>query len=328
MPRHSPSSVALPQARRRAWPHRLVVTVLLLVGVVVTGWPVVETLDNNRRGAELTTEYVTSIESSSPRALSEELRAAGAYNAHLPTEALNDPWGDDSGEADAEHARYLGTLSLATAIARLRIPRIDVDLPVFHDAGAASLAAGVGHMYGSSLPVGGPGTHAVLAGHTDYRGRTLFDRLPELRLGHSFEIAVAGEVLTYRIDQIVIVEPWELEDVQRIPGGDYVTLVTCYTPPGEHTQRMLVRGIRAPSDAAVSGAGVAVGYDAGVQDWMWARIAGVVAALGILTAMIVAWIAGDRRRARRPAADSAADNDPTRSSTLTGARAPTRTITS
>lgn len=316
--------------RRRAWPHRLVVVVLMLAGAVVTVWPVAETVDGNRQGAVFTTEYVTSIQAASPQQLSSDLKDARAYNAELPAEALDDPWGDDAEQASTAHDHYLRTLGSTKAMGRLRIPAIDVDLPIFHDSDRLSMSYGVGHMYGSSLPAGGADTHAVLAAHTGLRGRTMFDRLPELTLDETFQVDVAGAALTYRIDQIVVVEPWELEAVQRIPGGDYVTLVTCYTPPGEHKQRMLVRGTRVPDAAtsttttAVASADGPVAFDASVQGWMWPRLAGAAAAAGILTIMVVVWVAGDRRErqaARRIAAGTANVTTP-----AAPTHAPTRTL--
>ncbi|MCW5951431.1 MAG: class C sortase [Propionibacteriaceae bacterium] len=308
MPRQLPTT-RNGHPRQRAWRHRLVVVVLLLAGAAAMVWPVAETVEGNRQGAAWTTEYVLSVRSSSPRELSEDLRAARAYNAELPAEALNDPWGAGGAGATAAHDRYLRTIARSKGIGRLRIPQIAVDLPIFHDADRLSMSRGVGHMYGSSLPVGGPDTHAVLAAHTGLRGRTMFDRLPELQLGQTFGIDIAGETLTYRIDRIVVVEPWELEAVQRVPGGDHVTLVTCYTPPGEHKQRMLVRGVRMADDpgatltitgstTTMTDGPATAGFDTTIQGWMWPRLAGATVALAILAAMVVAWILGDRRAGR------------------------------
>lgn len=293
------------RVRPRVWPHRVVVIVLILAGAIVMLWPVAETIEGNREGAGLTTEYVTSVRNSSPEELRTELRKARAYNAALPPTALTDPWVNDTGQDNAAHNAYLSILSRRHAMGRLIIPAIKVDLPILHDADRLSMSFGVGHMYGSSLPVGGPGSHAVLAAHTGLRGRTMFDRLPELTLGQPFRITVAGTTLNYRIDLISVVEPWELEAVQRVPSGEYVTLVTCYTPPGGHKERLLVRGVRQPNGpvtttVAVDTAADPVTYDAGIQSWMWPRIGGGLLALGILAAMIATWIRRDRKARRKP----------------------------
>lgn len=190
---------------------------------------------------------------------------------------------------------------------RIRIPDIGIDLLIHHDATNASLANGVGHMYGSSLPVGGVGTHAVLAGHTGLAGHTFFDRLPELTVGDRFYVDVAGRTLTYQVDQIVLVEPWQLEQVQRIDGADHVTLVTCYTVGRGHVQRLLVRGVRVADEttaepttqgdapANIQPAQVPAAADLSVQGWMWPRIATAGTAVAITIAMLLGWAVRDRR---------------------------------
>lgn len=293
---------------RRRWLDRLIAAVLVLAGAVAMAWPVGVTRIQDRQATAVVTRYLTSVKALPPPVLSQEFRAAQDYNSTLPATALDDPWGGGQA-ADDLHARYLATLSSTGAMARLRIPQIQVDLPVYHDADKASMADGVGHMYGSSLPVGGPGSHAVLAAHTGYAGRTFFDRLPELQPGQLFMIDVAGQTLTYRIDAIVLVAPSQLEAVQRVPGQDLVTLVTCHTPPGQTqaTQRLLVRGVRAPDQpttvttASTDATVVPVSYPTVIQVWMWPRLGGAAAALAILVAMVVAWVVHDLR-ARRMAA--------------------------
>lgn len=310
---------------RRRWPHRLVAAALILAGVAVSGWPVADTFNNNRQGAQLVSEYAIAIKDSSPRVLSAELAAARAYDAQLPAGSLDDPWEGRTGGASPAHDRYSKTLAASRAMARLRIPQINVDLPVYHDADSASMASGIGHMFGSSLPVGGPGTHAVLAGHTGYRNRTLLDRLPEVRIGQTFEIDVAGETLMYKVDQRVVVERSQLEAVQRIPGGDYVTLVTCYTPPGEdHTLRMLVRGVRVPNPATAqrSVTILASGYDSSVQTWMWPRIGVMALGLGVLAVLVLLWTFGELRARRRRAR---VDDDLPSPAMHTRSPSPTRT---
>lgn len=279
------------------------------------GWPVVETFANNTQGAHEVSAYVDAVaaaQASDPEPLHADVLRARAYNAALSPSALWDPWGDETPRNSPAHDDYLTQLSAFGALGRVRIPQIDVDLPILHDATKLPLSRGAGHMYGTSLPVGGPGTHAVLAAHTGLKGRTMFDRLPEVQPDQTFFVDVYGTTLTYRVDRITVVEPWELDAVERVPGADHVTLVTCYTPPGEHKQRLLVRGVRVPdavasdavgSDAAAppaSPASVPVAADTSVQEWMVPRLAvsGGAAALAVL--MGVTWVVGDRRDARGP----------------------------
>ena len=286
--------------------RRCIVLGLLMAGAISIGHPVAEAVANDRATTRAATSYAESVRSLPATQLSAELAAARAYNAGLPARALTDPWGSTTG-ADAAHRSYLATLP-GPAMGRLRIPGIAVDMPIRHDADEASLATGVGHMYGSALPVGGADTHAVLAAHSGMRAATFFDRLPELQPGQRFSIDVAGATLTYQIDQIRVVEPTELAAVGRVPGQDLVTLVTCYTPPGGHRERMLVRGVRVldtPATAAGSTAttGQPVTTMLGlppVQDWMRPRLWISGGALAIAALMLLGWLITDLRRALRP----------------------------
>lgn len=290
--------------RRRArllWPARLVVVGLLAAGAVVTIQPVAETLTNDRAATRAAAEYTERIAQQSPADLRREWAAAQMYNAELPAGLVADPWGETPGSvAGPAHDAYLRQLASAPAMARVRIPAIDVDLPVFHDADDASLRAGAGHMYGTALPVGGDGTHAVLAAHTGWRGATFFDRLPELGDSSTFTVDVAGQRLSYRVDQVRIVEAWELEAVRPVKGRDLVTLVTCITPPGQHKQRLLVRGTRVPNAAVAQNAPAAAGLlpipMPAVQSWMWPRITVAGAALLFLLVVVSAWVVAGLRR--------------------------------
>ncbi len=253
-------------ARGRAWPHRLVALTLVLSGGALSGWPVAETFANNQRATGDVTAYadaVAAAAASDPAPLRAQLTGARDYNADLTPSALADPWTHDTPSTSSAHDAYLRHLDAFDAMGRVRIPQIDVDLPIYHDATRASLARGAGHMYGTSLPVGGLGTHAVIAAHTGSSRRTFFDRLPELKPGSTFILDVNGATLTYRVDQTLVVEPWELDAIQPVPTLDLVTLVTCYQPPGEHNQRLLVRGVRVP-DAAAPGQGGAAAGQGGV----------------------------------------------------------------
>lgn len=271
------------------WPARVIALGLVLGGGAVSGWPVVETWLNNEQGSRDTAAYVAAVHdltTSDAAPLATALGRAHAYNQALAPAALWDPWGEEEPGRSASHDEYAAQLSDFDAMARIRVPQIGVDLPVFHDATKVPLSRGAGHMYGTSLPVGGPDTHAVIAAHTGLKGRTMFDRLPEVQAGDLFFVDVYGVTLTYRVDQIVVVEPWELEAVARQPGGDQVTLVTCYTPPGEHKQRLLVRGVRVsdePTRRATTP--VPVAADLSIQEWMWPRLgvsAGAVAVSGLM----------------------------------------------
>lgn len=278
------------------------VVVLVLAGVGVTSWPVAFTIVHNHQSAQAAVAADRAPTRVARTRVAEELARARRYNATLRPATLRDPWTDRGVAGSADHRRYLDQLSVFPAIGTLAIPRIRVHLPIFHDTSAGSMAHGVGHFFGTSLPVGGPGTHAVLATHSGMSYATLFDRLPELRVGDRFSIRVYGQVLSYRVDRIVKVLPTDLAQLARVPGQDYVTLVTC-VPRLVNTYRLLVRGVRVPDPptaGAASSSSVTPGTDLAVQHWMIPRLGFSVAALLALAVIVAGWIRGDRRhRAER-----------------------------
>ncbi len=140
---------------------------------------------------------------------------------------------------------YDSLLAVTDAIAYVDVPKVQIYLPIFHGLSDAILERGVGHMEGTSLPVGGKSTHCVLAAHTGLPSSELFTDIDQLVLGDVFYIHVLDETLAYRVDQIKVVLPDEVDDIKIVEGEDYVTLLTC-TPYGINDHRLLVRGTRIP----------------------------------------------------------------------------------
>ena len=145
-------------------------------------------------------------------------------------------------EQKAEYERLLDVSGLGV-MGYIEIPQIDVSLPIYHGTEESVLQIAVGHLEWTSLPVGGESTHCVLSGHRGLPSAKLFTNLDKLREGDTFLLRVLDEVLTYEVDQILIVEPQETAALQIEEGKDYCTLVTC-TPYGINTHRLLVRGHR------------------------------------------------------------------------------------
>ncbi len=172
-------------------------------------------------------------------------REALAYNEWLRTEAL-----DRFHPSEEDLARYSAVLDVTGTgiMAYLEIPKISVKLPVYHGVDEAVLQIAAGHMPGSSLPVGGPGTHAVISGHRGLPSAKLLTALDEMEEGDIFYIHVLNRTLTYRVDQCAVVLPDDTDDLGISAEGDYCTLVTC-TPYGVNTHRLLVRGCRVPEDS-------------------------------------------------------------------------------
>ena len=147
--------------------------------------------------------------------------------------------------SDAEQAEYERQLNVTDSgiMAYIEIPKINCTLPIYHGTDEGVLQVAVGHLAGTSLPVGGESTHCVLSSHRGLPSAKLFTNLDQLVAGDTFLIRTLDEVLTYEVDQILIVLPDELDALQIVPGEDYCTLVTC-TPYGINTHRLLVRGHR------------------------------------------------------------------------------------
>jgi sortase A len=150
--------------------------------------------------------------------------------------------------SDEMYQRYLHALTVGDSdvMGYINIPLLGVTLPIYHTTDEAVLQEAVGHLVGSSLPVGGSSTHTVLSGHRGLSSAKLFTNLNKMQLGDTFSLHVLGDVLTYEVDQIETVLPDEMDLLRIEPGADYCTLVTC-TPFGVNSHRLLVRGHRIPT---------------------------------------------------------------------------------
>lgn len=176
--------------------------------------------------------------------LSETKSRADRYNIHICAEQDTYGFLYDNTYEDHEYDSLLaGPQGMLCVV---EIPKIHVILPVGHGTSTRLLANYAGHLHGSSLPTGGPSTHAVIAAHAGLPDRELFTRLPEMKMGDKFNIYVLGEKHAYIVDQIIEVLPSETDSLLIIPGGDHVTLMTC-VPYGINTHRLFVRGMRCPS---------------------------------------------------------------------------------
>lgn len=286
----------------RRWPARLLISLLLVVGALITLWPIGQSASSALQSRSVTRTHAQAAEHAQSSALDDMAEAARAYNAALPPNSIHDPWDADNPENDAAHAQYLSLLDLEGdgIMGSITIPVIGVDLPIRHDADWTSMRHGAAHMYGTSLPIGGEGSHAVIAAHTAWIGATFFDRLPELSEGDSFTLHVLNTELDYEIDQILTVDPEDVDRVAREEGRDLVTLVTCaWGDDGELSKRVLVRGHRVDAaDAPVLvSRSVVERVIPGYQPNMRLRLGLGAGALVILSLMWIGWIRTDVHRA-------------------------------
>ncbi|PWD51381.1 class C sortase [Serinibacter arcticus] len=278
--RHGAVRTGLLAAWRRSsamtWQHWLVV-VVAVAGVGVLLYPTAASWFTARVQAGQIASYSESVEAIGSQEVDQMLADARAYNEWLPKGPLRDPFRPDGvvqtavGDYVAEYYSKLAVPE-SDAMARLSIPAIGVDLPVLHGTDPAALTRGVGHIFGSSLPVGGEGTHSVLTAHSGYVNAVLFDNLARLDHGDTFSIHVLGEDLHYRVDQILEVLPDEADSLQVVDGHDYVTLITC-TPIGINTHRLLVRGERVDDPDAGTGQTISAASPPTAPGFPWWAVA-------------------------------------------------------
>ena len=216
----------------------ILLVAIFFIGLSVLLYPTVADYVNSKHQSRAIAEYVETLSSTDPDQFKAELEEGRAYNEAIRSNPTR--FAPSEEELAAFH-QLLGAQN--TAIGYIEIPAIRVDLPLYLGTEETVLQVGVGCMPGSSLPIGGESTHAVLTGHRGLPSSRLFTDLDQLAPGDTFVLFVLNEVLTYEVDQIRIVLPEELNDLAIEEGKDYCTLVTC-TPYGINTHRMLVRGHR------------------------------------------------------------------------------------
>lgn len=219
--------------------------VLVIVGLVIMLYPVVSTTWNNYQTRKAAADYAQLDWATPTDTRRQDLEEAHTYNATRARGAILDPWAQRLDSTDPDYREYLGKLDEHEAMARVVIPKINADLPIYHGTSEQSLQKGVGHLYGTALPVGGTGTHSVLTGHTGLPNNTMFDNLNKLTEGDEIYIQVSGEVLKYQVHGIDVVLPEETDSLAEDPNQDLITLITC-TPYGINTHRILVHAHRVP----------------------------------------------------------------------------------
>ena len=220
--------------------HKTVIflTIGFLVGICVLLYPTISDYWNSKTQSRAIVDYESVLEN-----LDEAEYEALFAQAHAYNEALYQTRFPLTDYREVEG--YYDTLSVTenSMIGYLKIDRIGVELPIYHGTSHEVLNKGVGHLEGSSLPVGGENTHCVMSAHRGLPSSKLFTDLDRVEKGDTFQIIVLNEVLTYQVDFIKVIEPNDVSDLQIIEGGDYCTLFTC-TPYGINTHRLLVRGVR------------------------------------------------------------------------------------
>lgn len=214
--------------------------VLLLVsGIFLLLYPGLSNCRNTLRASRTITDYAAAAAGIDAGKYTRLLESARSYNTQLVQSTGFHEL------SDAEKTDYYKQLDVTGSgiMGYIEIQKINCFLPIRHGTSDEVLKTSVGHVAGTSLPIGGTSTHTVLSAHRSLPSAKLFDDLDDLEIGDTFDIHVLNEILTYEVDQIRVVLPYQLNELQIVPGFDYVTLATC-TPYGVNTQRLLVRGQR------------------------------------------------------------------------------------
>lgn len=233
--------------KKRIFDGIRVIALLFFVGVLL--YPTVSDYLSRIHSSKVIQSYEKSIVGLDQETKTKMLQAAHAYNSSLIGKGeLYDPF--MSIEKVDKYYMSLLNSNGDGVMGYIQIPRIDVKLPIYHTTSDKVLQKGVGHLQGTSLPVGGKSTHVALSGHRGLPSSSLFTDLDLLEIGDIFYMEVLGNTSAYKIDQIKIVLPTETKDLEIIDGKDYVTLITC-TPYSVNTHRLLVRGTRIDYQKAV-----------------------------------------------------------------------------
>ena len=217
----------------------ILLVLILLLGLGILLYPTVSDYWNTVHQWRAIAKYTEKVALIQPEDYTEQWEEAVAYNSELT--ALPNRWLLDEEQAK----RYNGLLNFdgSGVMGYIEIPKIGVSLPLYHGTDEAVLQTAIGHVEGSSLPTGGLGTHAVFSGHRGLPSAKLFSNLDQLEPQDIFIIRVMDEIMTYEVDQVLIVLRYEMDALAIDPDQDYCTLVTC-TPYGINTHRLLVRGHR------------------------------------------------------------------------------------
>ena len=223
----------------------ILAVLLVLLAVGMTVYPLIANYVNNQYLSIVRSDYENAVKDLDSGVYEAAREAAQAYN-----EGLN-PIRYDKDAVEAASATYYELLDLTGSglMGYVEIPKLELQLPIYHGTEEEVLQKGVGHLIGSSLPIGGAGCHSVLTGHSGVAGMRLFSDLDQLTPGDVFFLRVLGETLAYQVVEINTVLPYETDLLLAVPDEDLCTLVTC-TPFGVNTHRLLVRGSRIPYEKA------------------------------------------------------------------------------
>ncbi|WP_099810109.1 class C sortase [Streptococcus suis] len=216
---------------------------IFIIGFGILLYPHISNFYYRYEATHIVTDFDQAKSGLASAEIKQRLDLAHAFNESLHNVLAEDPYSRSRHEAG--RAEYARMLEINERIGHVEIPKIEVDIPMYAGTSEEVLQKGIGHLEGTSLPVGGQDTHSVLTAHSGLPKARLFTDLHRAKLGDKFYIHNIGDVLAYEVDQILVVEPSDFSQLLVVPNQDYVTLLTC-TPYMVNTHRLLVRGHRIP----------------------------------------------------------------------------------
>ena len=216
-------------------------SIIILTGIFIVSYPAISQIYYNYINQQTISDFDSGKKNLTSAEIQERMTLAEAYNHSLQNVEISDPYTQE--QLDAGRTEYARMLTVHEKIGTISIPSIDVDLPIYAGSSEEVLQKGVGHLEGTSLPVGGESTHTVITAHRGLPSARLFTDLDKVKVGDIFYITNIKETLAYKVDQILTVEPDNFDPVLVSQGHDYATLLTC-TPYMINSHRLLVRGER------------------------------------------------------------------------------------
>ena len=290
------------KARKRPSLIGIAIAVLFVVGIAIAAYPFVSNWFYQTQAGSTIEQYDQAALAGSPEEHDAAFERAREYNQALVGQTVPDVFAIREGTTDPEYESQLNIMG-NLMMGYIEIPAIDVHLPIYHYSDEVSLSKGCGHIFGSSLPVGGESSHAVITAHRGLPTAAMFTDLDQVREGDRFFLKILDRTLAYEVDRIEVVDPADTRSLAIERGSDYVTLVTC-TPYGVNTDRLLVRGHRVDyteGDEAAAGAGFRLERLGSLLPMIGAFAGGVVLA-GVLV-----WFL--RRRRRNGSAEETGSSD-------------------
>ena len=221
----------------------IIAIIFIIVGTGIFLYPSISNYFAEKNHVEAIRNYDKMVVKIGEDSLKKEKEKAQTYNENLSGDPVHDPFVLGSGYALPENYKEVLNISGDGIMGYIQIPKISVDLPIYHGTSEEVLEKGVGHIQNTSVPIGGNSTHSVLTGHTGLPNAELFTRLDELVVGDIFYIHVLNDILTYKVYEIKVVLPDNIDELRITSGEDLVTLVTC-TPYGVNSHRLLVKAKR------------------------------------------------------------------------------------